>query len=93
MIIGDFINFIKEMDLTNMIISMIISRSLFDLVKSLIKQFLMPVVNKLLIGDDVSDIQYLGKKVDIGDILDQVVMVLVSMVIAYLIYIFITPII
>jgi len=95
MVFADFINFIEGMNLTNMIVSMIISRSLFDLVKTLIKQFLTPVITKLFIKDEIADIEfkYFGKEVDLGEIVDHTIMFVISMIIAYLIYKFITPII
>lgn len=87
----EFFDFLKEMNITNIIISMIISQSLHGLIQVIINQFVTKIVEKYLIDTDVK-VNYFGEELDLGVIIDKTVMFIVSLLFAFALFKYLDPI-
>jgi large-conductance mechanosensitive channel len=89
----DFVNYIQGMDLGNKLISLIISRAFFNLIQSLIAQFITPPIKSYLIPTktikgkaQTQEFEWFGRKIDTSDLIDKSIMLVVSLINVWIIF-------
>jgi len=82
---SDFVVFLQELNLSTMVVTLIISNSLADLVKTLITQFVTPVTDKLLIESE-KKVEYQGREIDLNEMINKTLAVVSSLIVSYMIY-------
>lgn len=88
MVLSKFVEFLKELNITQMVIGMVISTALADLVKTLIEEFVKPATDRIVIPDkNVPSPKVWGEEIDISAITTKVVGVFASLIFAFLIFI------
>lgn len=81
----------RELNLARMVITLIISNSLANLVKTLIDIFILPLTNIVMLDENknkskFSQPTYLGKPVDTIRIINQVLSVVITLIVSFGIY-------
>lgn len=89
----NFVEYIQGMDLGNKLISLVISQAFFNLIQSLIAQFITPPIKSYLIPTktiqgqvEAREFDWFGKKIDTSDLIDKAIMLLVSLINAWVIF-------
>ena len=85
----DFGTFLKNLNIVKIVIGMVISTALADLVRVLIEEFIKPYTDKIVVPN--KRVQILGDEVDISTIISKGVGVIVSLILAFILFLILKP--
>lgn len=82
---NNFINFVRELNLTKMVISLVISGALAELVKVLIEEIVKPFTDQIVVLHGKTGLIF-GSEIDYSKIVTRVVGVIASLLFAFVIF-------